>query len=109
MKKRILEQKHLRAIRDLFDAKYLKGVHSDECWEPIHKLFQAVMSYCEENGLNWGMVQARYEHENGVAVRKRWIFEVSTEKTEAHGHVVAAGAGTVQDPLDKYDIIATIG
>ena len=42
--------------------------------------------------------------------RKEWEFKVkwfdkNNKQQEMGGYVTAAGAGSVQDPLDKYDIV----
>jgi len=48
-----------------------------------------------------------------VPMRKIWQFEIPFtsergRKGTLYGRVVAAGAGSVEEPLDKYDVTAYV-
>ena len=69
------------------------------------------------------MTGAKYEEEMNtrsdggrfsVPVRKIWTFEVkfvnNRDKDDIlYGRITAAGAGSVEDPLDRYDVTVTLG
>ena len=88
-----------------------KGMFSDQSWEGINKIWRAL----DDNGIQYVMTDAEYQKdETGMPVRKQWKFEVEffNEKSrmvKIYGVVIASGAGTVEDPLSKYDIIAYVG
>jgi hypothetical protein len=41
-------------------------------------------------------------------VDKKWLYNVSAERYVFYGVLTAHGAGTVKDPLSKYDISAYV-
>jgi len=50
---------------------------------------------------------------NGVDVRKVWTFEIEFinargKRDTLYGVLTAAGAGSVQEPLSKYDVTAYV-
>jgi hypothetical protein len=69
------------------------------------------------------MMGANYEEEMAtfsdggrfsVPVRKIWKFEVkfvnNRDKDDVlYGRITAAGAGSVEDPLERYDVTVTLG
>jgi hypothetical protein len=60
------------------------------------------------------MTGAEYQKdESGMPVRKQWKFEVDfwNEKgrmVKIYGVMIASGMGRMEDPLEKYDIIAYV-
>jgi hypothetical protein len=95
-------------------GEHSKGIFSDQSWEGINKIWKAL----DDNGIVYTMTGAEYQKDNqsGMPVRKQWKFEVEfwNEKGERgrmvklYGVVIASGAGTVEDPLSRYDIIAYV-
>lgn len=88
-----------------------KGVHRDQYWKPI----QAIWRGLENAGIPFGITGSEYQHEviegQRVPVRKVWNFEVNFTNergrpTTVYGRVVAAGAGSVEEPLEVYDVTA---
>lgn len=82
------------------------GIFSDDYWEGKNRVLSALSGICEKQGWGWEINSTRYEHENGKPVRKRWTLRVTDGRRETFGLLVASGAGTVSDPLDRYDIIS---
>ncbi len=86
----------------------IKGFFSDEGWEGVSKIWTAFRNA----GVEWAIEDAEYrENENGIPVSKRWIVSVEFidrkgESNMIYGTVIASGAGSVKNPLEKYDIIA---
>ena len=98
--------------------KFTKGFFSDEYWQPL----QTVYKEFERLGLNWTPTGNRYEEERirlpdgshaSVPVRKLWDFEITfinnrDKEDTLYGHIICAGAGPVETPLDRYDVVLTI-
>ncbi len=86
------------------------GFYSDNSWEGIQKIWQAF----NEAGLNWSMTDSKYDQDKrSVPTRKTWQVEIyftnnKGKETILYGTVVAAGAGTIDDPLSRYDITAYV-
>ena len=93
----------------------IKGFFSDEDWSGIKQIWDAFNRY----SLNWQITKADYRKDNSgtndrMPTSKRWSFEIDFtndkgKPTKLYGQAIASGAGTVQDPLSKYDIVVTIG
>ena len=64
--------------------------------------------------INWVMTDNKYRHdERGRPSAKEWKFEVyfhdkNQRFKTLYGIVIAAGAGSVEDPLDRYDLVAYV-
>jgi hypothetical protein len=98
--------------------KMTKGIWGDEYWQPIARVFKEM----DKLQLNWHQTGAKYQQEtvtfadgsrHSVPVRKIWTFEVDfinnrDKKDTLYGRIVAAGAGSVEEPLAKYDVVFTI-
>lgn len=105
------KRKMLRLVNKVLDKAPTKGIHRDQYWKPVKAVWKAL----ENAGLDFHITKSDYEHEvvNGerVPVRKVWKFEVPFTNDRGrsdvvYGQVVAAGAGSVGDPLDAYDVTA---
>ena len=86
------------------------GFYSDENWEGINKIWTAL----NEAGLNWTITGSKYKsNEQSVPIGKTWTIEIyftnnKRRETVLSGTVTAAGSGTVNDPLSRYDITAYV-
>ena len=86
----------------------VSGIHSDLHWTPIHALQESLSVY------DASCTKSDYEHDQttGTPVRKVWLYEIPhvSEKTgktnPVYVRVVAAGAGSVAEPLERYDVTA---
>lgn len=83
------------------------GFFDDEFWRPVQRIWDQF----NRMGIPFSITESRYEKERGVPVRKIWKFEVPLTNERGkpqivYGQVVAAGAGSVEDPLERYDVTA---
>ena len=96
-------------INKLMD-KYSKGFFSDEFWSPIQNIYKAL----SEDNIDYAIDKAEYTKDDmGVPIAKRWNFTVSFindkgKEQKLTGLIVASGAGSVEEPLDKYDVVAYV-
>jgi len=88
----------------LYSDKYWKG---PQCvWDAFNRL-----------NFNWHITKSEYMNNKddakmGITMpsRKEWHFEIMWDNdkgkhTKMNGHLTAAGAGSVSDPLEKYDLV----
>lgn len=84
-----------------------KGIYNDESWLGYQIVIHELSKVCEANQMEWEIFSSKYDqNEDGNLCRKVWNFRVTDGQREGFGIIVAAGAGTVSDPLSKYDIVA---
>lgn len=92
-------------------VKVTEGIHSDDSWKPVNQFFNILRN----NNINYTINDAQYEkNDKGVPTRKVWKFQIEflTDKAtegKINGHLTAHGAGSVNDPLDRYDITVILG
>lgn len=88
----------------------IKGFFSDQSWEGVNQIWTAF----EQAGLDWnGAGSNYYPAGDNPMGGKIWKFEIhftnnKGKPTTLYGTVTAAGAGTVEDPLSRYDITAYV-
>ena len=85
--------------------KKMKGFFSDDSWEPIHNF----MSEMQKQNIDIYIQDTEYQKENGIPVRKIWkcvipFINQNNKKDVIYCDIIAAGAGSVDDPLDRYDV-----
>lgn len=91
-------------------SQYTKGFFHDECWGPVNAMWKAL----RDAGIDWSTVSADYDTDNnGTPIAKRWKFTVNfvNDKgriTILHGTVVASGAGSVANPMERYDLVVMV-
>jgi len=84
----------------------LDGFFRDEYWAPVNKLWKTL----GRNGIDFAIDESKYRKDSrGVPDSKKWYFSIRFEdnkgkKKKIHGSVTAAGAGSAEDPLDRYDV-----
>ena len=95
------------------------GFFRDDYWQPIQKLWKEF----DKLELNWNSTGNKYHEEevmfsdgskHYVPMRKVWNFEIrfinNRDKNDViYGVVTASGAGSVEDPLSRYDVTLTLG
>ena len=100
--------KAARIVNNLLHANTPKGILHDTDWSHIDPIWKAMTAA----GLDWTLINATYHNgKDGIPTDKTWKFIVSFTNdngrpTELFGVVVAAFAGTVQDPTSSYDVVA---
>ncbi len=91
----------------------MRGFFKDDAWQAVHKIF----SKFTDLGLDWDIYESHYGNQKYDKTfppeRKVWYFEIhftnnKGKKNKIHGSLTAAGAGTVDDPLDRYDITVVL-
>ena len=94
-------------------AELSRGLFSDIYWEQIHKIFNKL----KELGLDVELISAKYggqgDTSNGMPKYKEWQISIpftnnKGRPTKLVGQITAHGAGSVEQPLDKYDITAYV-
>jgi|WetSurMetagenome_2_1015567.scaffolds.fasta_scaffold374983_2 hypothetical protein len=83
-----------------------KGLFSDDCWQPVNQAWRVL----RQHGFEAQVTNTRYGHDaNSNPSEKVWFFEIPFEgKKPFQGVLTAHGAGTVEDPLSRYDISAYV-
>jgi hypothetical protein len=96
-------------VNKLLD-KVAKGIFRDEYWRGVKQVWNVL----DKAGIDWHITRSEY-HKNreGVPESKEWKFEVEFvndrgRPTTLYGVVLASGTGSVEDPLEKYDVIAYV-
>lgn len=89
----------------------LSGFFHDSSWAPVQRIWKALT----DKGIDWELEKNWYDKdERGNPSTKTWTFRI-TWKDKAgrpqvgHGRVVASGGGSVDEPLDRYDVTAYVG
>ena len=89
-------------------ARHSKGFFSDQSWEPIN----AIWKDFQNEGIDYTLDKASYTQDpDGTPISKTWRFTVSFKNqallpNTLYGTITASGAGSVKDPLSRYDVIA---
>jgi hypothetical protein len=92
-------------------ARHTKGLFRDDSWQPV----QAIWKELSAEGITWQLENAEYQHDaQGRTTSKVWKFKVlyrndrGVSPTILYGVITASGAGSVSDPLEKYDLVAYV-
>ena len=101
-----------RVVRTINNKLYelTKGFYNDEYWAGPAKVWK----FLKDMGLEIVINSAEYHHDDkGTPTSKVWVFETTfvNEKGKEqvlHGVVTASGAGSVEDPLSRYDLTAYV-
>ena len=94
---------------------HINRLYKDDYWEGPKNVWQTF----DRLGLNWAIDKSEYQYEKGkgardqMPIRKVWWFTIWFDNDKAKqqkffGQLTAAGAGSVEDPLDKYDLVVII-
>jgi len=81
-----------------------KGIFSDEYWNGI----KPITEYLDTCGHEFYLDRAEYNHDaNGTPNQKSWMYklDIPNYKIPVMVLIIAAGAGTVKDPLSRYDVV----
>jgi hypothetical protein len=80
--------------------------YADSYWQGPDEVFTAM----RKAGLDWELKSAEYSEDGS---HKKWSFFVTfsnanNKKTVLNGTLIAHGAGTMDDPLGRYDMTVQI-
>jgi len=104
----LLKSKAIKIVNNVIGRVNTRGIFDDAYWRPINKIFAAF----GKNDLPYTIEKTRYDKDvNGNPATKRWWVEIpfTNERGREHiiyVHIVASGAGTVDEPLSRYDVVA---
>jgi hypothetical protein len=101
----------VRFVNRMMD-KHTKGFFKDNSWRPVHAIFKEMT----DRVIHYELKSAKYGRSSpgqGMDDHKRWKFEIPFENdrgrpTTLYGVIVASGAGSVEDPLERYDLVAYV-
>lgn len=87
-----------------------KGFFRDEDWSNVNKIWKALT----QEGIDFTITKTEYlQDRNGIPNAKVWSFQIEflnerSKPTILYGVVTASGAGSVENPLDRYDLVAYV-
>ena len=98
-----------RILNKIMD-KHSKGLFKDQGWNPIMAMFK---DFDKIKDMTWYVDKSEYIKEKGVPTAKKWDLRFNwigkgDRDQKMYGIVTAHGAGSVKDPLEKYDISAYV-
>jgi hypothetical protein len=105
----VSKAKAARFVNNLMNP-LTKGFFRDEDWSNVDKIWKALT----REGIEYSMTKTSYSTDrDGTPNGKTWMFQIEFvndqgRATTLYGTVVASGAGSVKDPLDRYDIVAYV-
>lgn len=94
-------------------AELSRGIFSDNSWETINKIFEKLKSL----GLEVTVTSTKYggqaDNQHGMPTYKEWQISIPFTNNKGRpvqlvGQITAHGAGTVEQPLDRYDVTAYV-
>lgn len=97
-----------REVQNVLRRNTPRGILRDEYWKGPQQVWKSL----DAAAFDWVITDNFYTKEDGVPVRKTWKFEIyftndKGRKTTIYGTLIASGAGSVDDPLEAYDVIVT--
>jgi len=91
------------------------GIFRDTYWKPVHEIFKIFRNH----DIPYEIKRADYEWSRTIPRPKMpsskvWRIEIPYVNERGreqiiHGTITAAGAGTLEDPLEKYDVTVVLG
>jgi len=100
----------LNVVNKAIQSAGLNGFFNDQYWAPVQRIWKAL----DKAGVHHMLEKTWYDKDaNGNPSSKTWAFVVEWtdakgKPQKAHGRVVASGGGSVQEPLDRYDVTAYV-
>ena len=80
------------------------GFFSDNFWAGERIVSKEL--HCIE-GVNVTLNNTQYQNDDkGTPIAKRWIYDVTDGQKSCYVIIIASGAGTVTEPLSRYDIVS---
>lgn len=91
-------------------ARHTNGFFRDDSWENVQKIWNDF----RKEGIDWSLLGAQYSNNSeGTPTGKTWKFQIDwlNEKgltRSMFGVVIASGAGSTVDPLERYDLVGYV-
>lgn len=116
-RKRMIEanSRELRKIKNAIysdpEVKRLTSrIFQDDTWQSFHKLIDAINNVEGVNGVLYGdnpnpRYQNGYLWKDGKMATKARVITIETDFGDINGYIDCCGAGSVEEPLDAYDMI----
>lgn len=87
-------------------------IYKDRYWQGI----KCIWDIFDQLDLNWMLTKSKYNYDKmnpQMPSSKQWDFEILWDDDKGRhkklmGYVIASGAGSVKDPLEKYDVILVV-
>lgn len=106
--KKLEEKSKRQAIKYLYDKfdKLTKKIYNDQYWKPIKEIFDEL----NKDDIDFKLEKTYYTHdENGNPNSKIWeigidFMDDKNQDNTIFARITAHGAGSINDPLDRYDI-----
>jgi len=95
-----------REVNKVLHRNTPRGLLRDRDWRHVDVIWKALNAAA----FDWTMIDSEYHHDReGRPSGKTWKFEIYFKNdkgrdTVIYGVVTASGAGSVEDPLDAYDL-----
>lgn len=104
------KQQGLNLINKVIGKVHLKGIFSDTSWKPVTGVFKALADHSIPLS---EQTNAYAKNKDGAPTSKTWKFEIEWlgpkgRPVVGYGIITASGAGSVDDPLKSYDVVAYV-
>jgi hypothetical protein len=87
-------------------------LYKDDYWRGPNDIFKV---FDEELNVSWHLEKTEYRKrpEDDMPTSKVWDYTITFvnnkgKEQKIGGQVIASGAGSVKDPLDRYDVVVTV-
>ena len=96
-----------KAINNIWALQDTAKCFNDEYWKPVNDFFKAL----QKASVGFELVKTEYkENEDGNPVSKTWWLKFkfnnqNGKMSEINGSITAYGCGTVENPLNQYDVV----
>jgi hypothetical protein len=89
-----------------------QGFFHDTSWEPIRKIYAKIDEILIPLGGKLITIGSHYDNDFPPKY-KTWNFEIEFNNQKGkgdtiYGRIIAAGAASVESPLDRYDLVVTM-
>lgn len=106
----VSKQKAARFVNEII-SRHTRGLFKDESWEAVNVIWKDLA----DRNVAYTITSSEYvkDHFSGMPTAKIWKFtiEFTNDKgrpTTLYGVITASGAGSVSDPLEKYDLVGYV-
>lgn len=105
------KQNAIRSLYKLVDGTH-DGFFNDDYWKPVNDIQERL----NEAGVKFYRISSDYRYDEEMSEEmpssKIWKFQIPIRKRNGHDDLIhmvitAHGAGSVDQPLDRYDVTVT--